>query len=286
MAPGRRLIAAFVGGLLAASLLFALPLVTIRDRVTQLEEEQGDLKVALNRTAGDQLVAAGDAVAAANLTPEDAPAWTRASARVEAAGAMANLTSPLTDREAGAIDVTARALDRVGAATACGLLTPESPPARHQASLGTILGGAGQALANGGGVPAAALTTPVTVLSSSLDAWASERVGIVNATLDLDDERVEVNLTGPVPAERCRGSMVVEVCRLSERTEGCFSIEATGPRFEVLDAHVFVVDAMSATNATDAFRVTVTDTHAGQTGSSSCEMPATDGATCSATTEA
>lgn len=281
MAIGKRLIITFVAGFLAASLLFALPLVTIRDRVAQLEEENVELAQQVNRSAGEQLVRAGTLLGEADITDPTATETIRAGAHVRAADALLNQTATpnLTHR---ALEGTAKALSGLSSASQCGLITPASPPTRAYAVLAGSLEAQGEALIAGERVKPAQVIGVASTLWDGLGSWLERYMAPANATLSLGSTtHVDVRLDGAVPLDRCRGSFSVEVCLVEDDEPAtCRTTNGTDAAFEALGPDTLRAPAPTPTNSTEAVQVTLSDARGPWSGQRSCTMAAEDGASC------
>lgn len=282
MPEGRRLIAAFVGGAVAASLLFALPLHTIRERVGELEEDHAALRTSLNQTAGHRLVDAGEAVGTADLSEPGASGLASAHAHVASARGMINLTDPGDGQALRALDRAEGVLGQAADAAGCDLLPLRSPPGRALPMLAQGLSAMGQRLVDGERPAPAQVEGAAVTLGDALGPWLERSTRIENATLSVGNQstHVQVTLAGQLPAERCRGSFEVEVCRIAERTEGCVTWNGTDGPFEVLGQQSFEVPVPAPLDETQRVTVTVRDVQAGVHSSDTCELAPRDGASC------
>lgn len=279
--PGRRLIAAFVAGMVASAFLFAFPLWTIRDRVMDLQEQEAMREIELRRATGARLVDAANATARWSPSTGAEP-LEQARLELAAARALVNLTQPANGTLDPALAATDSLLAGASEATRCQLLDPESAVPRGMAHLATALRGAGLAITEGEEVGPAQIEGTVETVRGSLQKEALSR-SIENATLTIgnDTAHVTVVFDRPLPAPGCRDQLSVEACLLGDEPDPvCRSTQAPGTPLEVVDERTVRAPSPMPTNDTDDVRVVVQDTQLGETFRAGCLMAPRDGGHC------
>lgn len=279
--PGRRLIAAFVAGIVASAFLFAFPLWTIRERVMDLQEQDAKREIELREATGAKLIDAANATARWSPSAGSAP-LEQARLDLAAARALVNLTQPANGTLDPALAATDSLFASAGEATRCQLLEPSSAVPRGMAHLVTALRGVGQAIAEGQEVGPAQVEGTVETLRETLRKEALSR-SIQNATLSIGNDTAHVSVTfdRPLPAPGCRDRLSVEACLLGDEPDPlCRSTQAAGTRLEIVDERTIRAPSPVPTNGTDDVRVVVQDTQLGETLRAGCLMPARDGAGC------
>lgn len=279
--PGRRLIAAFVAGIVASAFLFAFPLWTIRERVMDLQEQEAKREIELREATGAKLVDAANATA--RWSPSTGPEpLERARLDLAAARTLANLTQPANGTLDPALAATDSLFASTGEATRCQLLDPSSAVPRGMAHLAGALRGVGQAIAEGEEVGPAQIEGTVETLRDTLRKEALTR-SIENATLAIGNDTAHVTVTfdRPLPAPGCRDRLSVEACLLGDEPDPlCRSTQATTTSLEVVDERTIRAPSPVPTNETENLRVVVQDTQLGETLRAGCLMPARDRAGC------
>lgn len=218
---GKRLLAAFVAGMIAASLLVALPLYTIRERVLDLEEREDEAARAANRTAAEHLLEASAGVEAwvNGTSPNLVGASLHAAVAQEGTTrALAGDTAPLPD----ALERAQEALSTAERAAACGVLERRSPGGTALLHLGQALDRAGQRLSAGERVDVAVLDGTTEATTRTLEAHLSGLASLQDANVSVPSERVHVVAGGPLPEPTCRDALDVDVCLVGAK-EQCTS---------------------------------------------------------------
>lgn len=279
--PGRRLIAAFVAGIVASAFLFAFPLWTIRERVMDLQEQEAKREIELREATGATLVDAANATA--RWSPSTGPEpLERARLDLAAARALVNLTQPANGTLDPALAATDSLIGDLSEATRCQLLDPSSAVPRGTAHLATLLRGVGLAIADGEDVGPAQIEGAVETVREPLRKEALSR-SIENATLSIGNDTAHVSVTfdRPLPAPGCRDRLTVEACVLGDASDPlCRSTEAADTPLEVLDERTIRAPSPVPTNETENVRVVVQDIQLGEQLRAGCLMPARDGAGC------
>lgn len=218
---GKRLLVAFVAGMVAASLLVALPLYTIRERVLDLEDQHAATARAANATAGTHLVEAAGTL----------DAWTTGEASdVEAADVHASAAAdalaltPEPGPALAAVEAANATLASAADAGACGVLEPRSPSGSALSELAGALEATGRALLDGEPVDASTLEARAGDADRALEAHLAGLARVETGLVETTSERARAILAGPLPVEGCPGAVSLEVCLLGAGEQVC-----TGP---------------------------------------------------------
>lgn len=219
--PGKPVLAAFAAGVVAAALLFALPLISLRGEVQRFDEEQRALAADANATAAEHLRSAATALDGWAGAPPGA--IDRAREEVRAAATALELAAHARGDDGLAVAAAnARgALDRAADAAACGVLEPRSPAGSALADLARALDAAGTSRSDGTLPGPGPLPQAAGALEQRVRETLAASARATNVTLHGDAVRAEVHLAGPLPSEACRGSLVAEACLVEGGARTC-----------------------------------------------------------------
>lgn len=215
---GKRLLAAFVAGMVAASLLLALPLYTIRERVLDLEEREQATASAANATAGAHLLEAAEGLTAFS---EGSPGSLAGGPAHASAARDALALGPEPGPALESLDAANETLSLAADAGACGVLEPRSPAGSALSRLAGALEATGRALVEGDPVDASALEAAADDADRTLEAHLSGLARLETASVETPSERARALATGPLPAEGCPGGWSVEVCLVGAGEQVC-----------------------------------------------------------------
>lgn len=278
---GRRLLVAFATGAIAASLLFAIPLFTIRDRVQELQAQEDRRLASMRGQMAEALEAAGAQLAAPGLASTGN--LTRAGVQVGTAAGLANVTEPANGSLASTLTGTSRFLQHLVEARACNLIAQPDVLATGLSHLASQLARTASALRADERVSPATVEGTLRTVAAALGQQLRER-GLANATLELAGEsaHVRVALGGPGPAIGCRSELAIEACAMDgEQVLACERTNGTASAFERVGQSTVRVPAPEPSDGASGVRVTVTDLQLGRSIEASCVLEPRDGASCS-----
>lgn len=222
---GRALLLTFVAGFLGATLLLALPLLTIRDRVIELDDAHASLQRTLNESAAEHLLEAHHAIDAWNRTQQ--ATLQNATTHVHTASNLVALIPHGPDDSPtlnGTLHEASNALDHANALDACALLPPTSTAQDATAKLGEALGTLSQQLASTQPPTPAPAHQAAIEAQDALQHAAKAHATIMGLTLQADQAAIRVSVEDPFPNEACLPNVNATVCTtpngLCETTNG------------------------------------------------------------------
>lgn len=210
---GRGLLIAFIAGFLGAALLLALPLLTIRDRVIELDDAHAALQRTLNESAAEHLLEAHHAIQAWNRTHE--ATLQNATTHVHTASRLVALT-PNRPHDSPTLTETlheaSNALDHATALDACALFPPTSTAQNATAKLGEALGTLSQQLSSTQPPTPGPAHQAATEAQDALQHLATGHATIRGLTLQADQAAIRVSVETPLPNDGCLPTVKATVC--------------------------------------------------------------------------